>query len=470
MRHFLYVATLLFFQCVFPQTNEQVFFTNGLKIGELTDTSMVLWTRLCKDSIPLPIYHERGKMPFRHPIDFDEHMPVDQMDGYVGGTFGEIAVQLTSEADSTDFGWEYVSSYENYTFKKEITDLQPNTAYNLVLKGRKSEGQPITQVQTTFTTAPDANSIVPVLFTTSTCQFFWSHDDGVRGYKTYDSMAKLNPLFHCQTGDYVYYDKPGPMAVTVPLARHKWSAMNSWSSLKDFYGQVPIYMLKDDHDILKDDAHSESTPFGELTFRDGLKLWYEHVPILEKPYRTKRWGKDLQIWLVEVREFRDNNSMPDSAEKTILGDEQKEWLINTMEASDATFKLIVSPTPLVGPDRPKGKNDNHSNASFQTEGIWLRNFLANQKNTFSINGDRHWQYVSKDTDSGLMEFSSGAISDEHAQGWDPENIQPEHQFLRVKGGFMSVAVQRKNEMPMITFTHYDVDGNKVNEKIIKAKP
>lgn len=459
---------LLLFQQLFSQSNDQVFFTDGFKIGELAPTSVIIWTRLCKEPAPLPISHERGKTPFRHPIDFDEQMPVTKMDGYVPGTFGEVNITLKAKENSISIDWQYVSSYKDYTLKSKVEGLKPNTKYEVVLKGRKSEGLPVTTFEGSFTTAPLPSQAVPVLFTSSTCQYFWSHDDETRGYKSYDSMNRLNPLFHCQTGDYVYYDKPGPMAVTVPLARHKWNAINAWPSIRDFYAQAPLYMLKDDHDILKDDAYSGISPFGELTFEDGLELWREKVPIIDKPYRTFRWGKDLQIWLLEVREYRDQNTLEDSEKKTILGETQKEWLISTIEASDATFKIIVSPTPLVGPDRPKGKNDNHSNASFQTEGKWLRAFLTRQKNTFSINGDRHWQYVSKDTDTGLMEFSAGAISNEHAQGWDPDNVRPEHQFLRVKGGFMSVSVLRENDIPTIIFTHYDVDGNKVNEKTIKT--
>ncbi|MFB0909249.1 MAG: hypothetical protein QMB03_13445 [Spirosomataceae bacterium] len=40
---------------------------------------------------------------------------------------------------------------------------------------------------------------------------------------------------------------------------------------------------------------------------------------------------------------------------------------------------------------------------------------------------------------------------------------PEHQFLRVKGGFLAVEVTANES---ITFTHYDVDGKKVNEMTI----
>jgi alkaline phosphatase D len=234
-------------------------------------------------------------------------------------------------------------------------------------------------------------------------------------------MLKLTPAFHCQTGDYIYYDKPGPMSYNVELARHKWHAINGWPSLVDFYSNVPSYLQKDDHDILRDDASPNTKPFGELTFEDALQIWREQVPLNEKPYRTMRWGKDLEVWLVEIREYRGDNKDVDGAEKSIFGKTQKAWLKESIESSDATFKILMSPTPVVGLDRDKGKNDNHSNASYKTEGQWLRDFLSSQKNTFVVNGDRHWQYVSKDLETGLLEFSQGPTSNEHAQGWNQED-------------------------------------------------
>ena len=89
--------------------------------------------------------------------------------------------------------------------------------------------------------------------------------------------------------------------------------------------------------------------------------------------------------------------------------------------------------------------------------------------TWNKNGDRHWQYVSKDLKTGLLEFSQGPSSDVHAQGWDQEDLRPEHEFLRVKGGFLAVQVDRENKIPRITFTHYNVDGTSVNSKTIAHK-
>ena len=59
--------------------------------------------------------------------------------------------------------------------------------------------------------------------------------------------------------------------------------------------------------------------------------------------------------------------MPDGPGKSIWGKEQKEWLKRTLVASDATFKLLISPTPMIGPDNLR-KTDNHCDVGgFQHE-------------------------------------------------------------------------------------------------------
>ncbi|WP_299531578.1 alkaline phosphatase D family protein [Ulvibacterium sp.] len=464
----LFFASSLYQNFKAQETTDHVYFTTGYKIGEVTDSSAILLTRLCKTSRPVTVYHKRKEAPFKSPIDFDNNTPVHKMEGAVEGAFGQVRIRLQSKDTLIETDWTHVSVYRDFTLKKKFEGLKSHTTYVLILEGRKGEGSPITQSKGKFTTAPSKAEPAPILFTSSTCQYYWSYDDPIRGFKIYDSMLKLNPVFHCQTGDYIYYDKPGPMAYTLELARHKWHAMNSWPSLMDFYKVTPLYVQKDDHDLLKDDATPYSSPFGELSFEDGLSIWREQVPIMGKPFRTFRWGKDLQVWVVEGREFRSDNKIPDSKEKTIWGAEQIDWFKRTVESSDATFKILVSPTPIVGPDRPKGKFDNHSNASFETEGRWLRQYLADQ-NVFVINGDRHWQYVSVDPLTGLWEFSQGPVSDSHAQGWNPNHVKPEHRFLRVKGGFLATKVYRERDVPIIRFTHYDVDGVMVHEEKISAK-
>jgi alkaline phosphatase D len=183
----------------------------------------------------------------------------------------------------------------------------------------------------------------------------------------------------------------------------------------------------------------------------------------EKTHRTFRWGRDLQVWMVEGRDFRSPNNMPDGPDKTILGAEQKQWLFETMRASDAAFRILISPTPIVGPDRGE-KRDNLANQGFTHEGDEVRAFLSKLPGVFVICGDRHWQYVSRDDASGLIEFSCGPGSDLHAGGFSMNNRGPEHRFLRIKGGFLSVDVGRSEDKPRISFRHHDVNGKVVHEE------
>lgn len=446
-----------------PAASMPVYFTTGYKVMEVQRSSAIVWTRLCGQEIPNPVRHERREPIFRHPIEFDETQPLEKMDGNVKGCAGMVRIKLTNKKVEKVSGWMEATEENDFTVHFQFDNLREDEQYKVEIEG-KSSTEGISQfARGTFKTIPDTALVKPLNFVTSTCQYFWSYDDVNRGFKSYDSMRKLRPDFFIHTGDYVYYDKPGPFATTVEKARHKWHAMDSWPSIRELYKTVPIYMIKDDHDLLRNDAYPGIAPYGELTFEDGLKIWHENAPLQDKPYRTIRWGKDVQIWMVEGREFRSPNTQEDSAEKSIWGTEQKQWFMKSVEASDATFKLLFTPTPVVGPDRER-KIDNHANKVFQTEGKWLRAYLSQQKGLYVVNGDRHWQYVSKDAETGLMEFGSGPVSDYHAQGWDADDIRPEHRFLRLKGGFLNIKADREKDIPFIVFSHCDVEGKVVHEE------
>jgi len=456
--------TAFFLAFVVEISAQQVYFTTGFKVSELGADYATVWTRLCANEKPNPVVHQRLNQVFRHPIDFDENMPISKMDGAVLGTAGWVRITLKSASSEISSGWLKADQKKDFTVFHLFKDLKPNTRYEVRLEGRPTEKGLIQRAVGTFTTAPRRYEKKELNLTTSTCQYFWSHDDSLKGFHTYQSMALLKPDLFVQTGDYVYYDKPGPMATTLEKARHKWHAMDAWPSLKSFYQYTPVYMLKDDHDLLADDVHPRSTPFGKLSISAGLEIWHENVPLADKPYRTLRWGQDVQLWFLEGREYRSNNDMPDGAEKTIWGTEQKNWLINTLQKSDATYKIIFSPTPIIGPDRGT-KADNHSNFAFKTEGDWARKLFSEQQ-AIIVNGDRHWQYVSKDPSTGLMEFGSGPVSDFHAQGWPPNEKRPEHQFLRVAGGFLGIKMVYEKQIPILYLTHYDVKGKKLHEEKI----
>jgi alkaline phosphatase D len=283
--------------------------------------------------------------------------------------------------------------------------------------------------------------------------------DHADGFQIFPAMQKLSPKFVVFTGDNVYYDSEHPRAVTADLARYHWQRMYSLPRHVDLLRHVASYWEKDDHDTHSDDSWPGMKPMGKFTFAEGQQIYPQQVPLAGPLYRTFRWGKWLQIWLTDGRDFRSRNNLADGPDKTIWGREQKAWLKKTLLESDARWKVLVSPTPLVGPDRP-AKNDNHSNAGFTHEGNefrqWAKEHVPN--NFFTVCGDRHWQYHSVHPDTGLHEFACGAGSDQHASG-TPGYNETYHRFHRVKGGFFSVTVRDGQ----IAFRHHDVEGRVVHE-------
>jgi alkaline phosphatase D len=211
----------------------------------------------------------------------------------------------------------------------------------------------------------------------------------------------------------------------------------------------------------------ETKFMGDFTFEQGQKIFLEQTGEKGPSYRTVRWGKDLQVWFPEGRDHRSPNDMEDGPEKSIWGAEQKEWLKRTMTESDAAFKLVIGATPVVGPDR-QNKRDNHSNGVFKHEGEEMRAFLSGLGNAYCICGDRHWQYVSKDAKTGLMEFAVGSASDEHAGGFTMDLRTEEHLYLNIVGGFFSGTVERKDGRPTLTLRHYSVNGDVLNEVVREA--
>jgi alkaline phosphatase D len=150
-----------------------------------------------------------------------------------------------------------------------------------------------------------------------------------------------------------------------------------------------------------------------------------------------------------------------TAPPTVLGAPQIAWLEKTLAESDATFRVVVTATPIVGPDRAT-KDDNLANAGYRQEGDRVRSLLARHPNLVVVTGDRHWQYVSRDPATKVEEWSVGAASDRHAGGWSEEKPRPEHRFLRIRhGGYFSGEVAPRDGTATLTLRLHDTEGKVV---------
>jgi len=452
-----------------PSASVAAHLAMGFRVGEVTQNSAIVWTRVTRDA-------QRNGKGYREPSKRqpkqNEYQPsqveAEDRQGATPGAAGQVRVIYSTSEDlshSKSTRWATVKAENDYIHQFELHDLAPGTRYHLKVAARDGESSETSAATSgSFTTPADADTWQDVRFGVVTGQSYWDLDHR-EGFHIYPAMAKQNLHFLVPTGDTVYLDSEAPRARTVALARYHWQRMYSLPRHVAFHRRVPGYWEVDDHDSWCNDCWPtmQAKWMNPLTFEQGFDIYREQVPMGERTYRTVRWGKGLQVWMVEGRLYRSPNNMPDGPNKTIWGPEQLSWLKRTIAASDADFRVLISPTPIVGPDRDRGKNDNHSNDAFAHEGNHFRNWTQEQglKNFYTCCGDRHWQYMSIDPGSGLREFSCGPASDVHAGG-NPR--QPEWQpFLRVQGGFLSVSVEKPNGTPTISFRHHDVHGKVVHE-------
>jgi alkaline phosphatase D len=435
----------------------------GVKLGEVTDTSAIGWMRLTERGLRL----SDGILRRGRPQPLDPKIRIADLEGACPGVAGRVRMQVSTREDlrgAVRLGWQDVGPAADFSHQFRLPGLKPDTEYFYSAETSAPGGKLHEPLRGRFRTAPRPQDLSSISFCMTTCQKY-SQLDHEEGFHIYESMLKLAPRFYISAGDIVYYDSDDPRATTPELARYHWDRMFSFPRHKKMLLSVPGYWAKDDHDTLSDDSWPEKLhgPEYKLTFQQGLQIFRQQVPVGPLTYRTFRWGKTLQIWLVEGRDYRSPNPMPDGPEKSIWGKTQKEWLKKTMVESDADWKVLITPTPIVGPDRPN-KADNHSNRAYAHEGRefreWVKGALGDA--FFTINGDRHWQYHSVHPETGLHEFSVGAASDSHAGG-TPGEDQRYHKFHLVKGGFLQVETSRKGSESTIHFRLRDVYGKPVYE-------
>jgi alkaline phosphatase D len=240
-------------------------------------------------------------------------------------------------------------------------------------------------------TAPDRPGDVRFLWSGDQSGQGWGRNPDLGGFPIYRAMLERDPDFFLHSGDSIYADGPITGDVTLPDGRvyrnvveeaktHVAETLDDFrgayrynlgdAAMRAFLASVPMVNQWDDHEvhnnwypgqILDDDRYTEKDV--DVLARRAFRAWSEYQPVSRRTqqrhqvYRTISHGPLLDVFVVDMRTFRDANSPglqpgPTSPEGGILGTEQARWLVAALAASKATWKVIQSDMPigLVVPD------------------------------------------------------------------------------------------------------------------------
>jgi alkaline phosphatase D len=348
--------------------------THGTVTGDVTDESALVWARASAE----------GRMQVMFWSD--------EIQGRRGGPRQTHALHLDAGSD--------------FTGRFELNYLEPNTEYSYQVIARRGHEQAESAVAT-FRTAPRPHVSAPVRFT-------WGGDVG-QGlanrppFPAFASMAAEAPHFFVFNGDTIYGDGRtpiGPGATTVPEFWGKYKENREDPLFQAFARQTPMIINWDDHEVDNDyRGRDPELPEGRLGV--GRQAFFDYWPIrtrLPKTWRSLRWGREVEVFVVDCRQFADPLDAPDGPEKTMLGQQQRRWLHTAVLRSEATWKVLVTSCPLsilrsANPPQDDWVAYEHELGTLLE--AWRK---AHVNNLVWITADVHWAQAIEYPAYGMWEF------------------------------------------------------------------
>lgn len=397
----------------------------------------------------------------------------------------------------------------DFTAQVKVRRLRPGTAYTYRVWFSRRAGRRVVvsrAAQGSFRTAPAPTVSAPL-------SFVYGGDLGGQdycrnvaqgGYGILRHAAGLAPHFFLATGDMVYADEdcpadgpdgpggrqnvPGrfpsvgesavdwgrPAQVQEVYWQH-WRYNRADPHQRRLLRTTTIWSQWDDHEVINDFGgawpvyihHRARTGYPNLV-RAGRRALFNYGAIDGNLiYRSFRWGKDAEFFLLDNRSYRSQNDLPDTPgnAKTLLGAAQLRWLKAGLSRSTATWKVVSSTVALSvrsgADDARDGWADGHSTkeptyTGFERELADLLAFVdgSNLTNVLFISGDVHQARASRyvgdynaDGDQLLFhELSSGPMG---AAPRIPSSLDPTFGpvALYAGGGFLNFGYVRLDPGP-----------------------
>lgn len=161
------------------------------------------------------------------------------------------------------------------------------------------------------------------------------------GYEIFTSIAAAEPDVMLWIGDNVYY-REGDWESESGM-RYRYAYNRTLPEMAPLLARVPSYATWDDHDYGPNNS-DRTYPMKEVAleiFRDYWPDRHSARPPVPGVFRKVTWG-DIDFFLMDDRYHRVPNEMPPGPRKTQWGEEQLQWLMESLVSSSAPFKVVVN--------------------------------------------------------------------------------------------------------------------------------
>lgn len=388
----------------------------GLAVGDVTSRSAILWVRT-------------------------EGVKAVQVVWASVETWEKMAAMASVTVPASHTPVFVTGPYTDFTLSIPLEGLTPATRYRyriLVDAAERASGLSSGSVAATgeFTSLPDPTRSVPLTFA-------WSGDlggqercrRGEAGYPIFDVIGARRPDFFLFLGDSIYGDgicssppnEPGAdfVARSLPEYRSRHRYQRGAAALRRFLNTTPVYVIWDDHEV----KNNFSGPFEGL-MTAGRQALREYWPIQtdssdpHRLYRVVRYGADLELFILDTRQYRSRNSDPDGPGKTMLGANQLNWLLDGLRASTATWKVVATTVPLSIPKGGGAASPGFDGWAGGADGTGFERerqvivdaIISNRlKNVVFLGGDVHYVQANRydpdgDGHADFHEFVAGPLS------------------------------------------------------------
>ena len=349
---------------------------------------------------------------------------------------------------------------DDFTAKPKVTGLSPATNYffHVEVNGNPARD---TLGKFQFRTAPVDRA---------PCQLRLAFGGGA-GYvpeneRMWNTIHGQSPDMLLLLGDNVYIDDPK----STLQQRHTYYRRQSRPEFRQLTCCTPTYSIWDDHDFGINDCWGG--PKMDSPAWKKEKVW----PIFRQNWPNPGFGGgadqpgcwyafsygDIDFVMLDCRYYRTN---PDASDPSMLGPVQLAWLMRTLAASQATFKVICSSVPW--DYRTKGDSKDTWNG-FRNERDVIFEFVNREQieGVLLLSADRHRSDAWKVANPGgydFYEFNSSRLTNQHVH----QEMDAALFSYNQKQSFGMVTLDTTLKDPSATYAVINIDGEKVHELTVQ---